>query len=558
MNKKLFILLIFILSFSVISETYGAEASLFLQPSRGEYQVESTFPVRIRVDSNGAPINAAEAKILFPRELLQVKSLSKAGSIFKLWPEEPVFSNSKGEIIFKGGVPGGFSGQGTIISINFKAKKIGEAKVSLSEGAVLAADGRGTNILAATKGAIFSITKAPSVPEIIEVPSPPKISSPTHPKENFWYQNSNPEFQWEISPDIIALSYKFDQSPSSIPDTVSEQVVNSKSFKGVEDGIWYFHLRVKNKFGWSKTFHYRVQIDTIPPHLFEVVIDNQGDSTNPRPLLYFETEDDLSGISYYEMKINQDDAFPLVLARTNPFRLPPQPSGFYKILVKAVDRADNVRESFALLNIESIPIPEILVYSKIYKPGEELFYVEGTAPADLTVIIYLKRDVEVVKTWETESDENGNWSFSTDELLKSGIYLISARSRDKRGAISNPSPEYQVKVILAGISIGPLIISYQTLLFVLIILIVLITGIVIFAIFYKMKKIKKETREAAESLENTFDDLKKKITKRIEYLDARPGLSPKEKVIRDEFMEILEESEKTVSKEIQDIEKELR
>ena len=554
MIKKLFILLVFILSFSVISETYGAEASLFLSPNSGEYQIGSTFSVKVRVNSNGAPINAAEAKVLFPQEFLEVRSASKTGSIFKLWPEEPVFSNSKGDVSFKGGVPGGFTGQGTIFSINFRAKKVGEAKVSLSEAKVLAADGRGTDILSFTQGATFLIIEAPPVPK---VPSPPKIFSSTHPNEDFWYPNPNPEFQWEIPSDITAVSYKFDQSPSSAAEIVLEEVINSKSFKKVEDGIWYFHLRVKNKFGWSKISHYKIQIDTIPPHPFDVIIDNQGDPTNPRPFLYFEAKDDLSGISHYEIKIGEEDIISLTLIQINPFQIPLQTPGSYKVLVKAVDRAGNSRESLALFTIESIPAPKILVYSKVYKPGEELFYVEGTAPEDLTVIIYLKKDGKIIKTWETKSDENGNWSFSTDELLKSDNYLISARSRDKRGAISYPSPEYKVKVILAGISIGPLIITYQNLFFILIILIVIFGTIIIFVILSKMKKIKKETREAAESLENTFDDLKKKITKRIEYFDARPGLSPKEKVIRDEFMEILEKSEKTVSKEIQDIDKAL-
>jgi len=552
--------LVFLFSVGLVQPVRAAEASLFLSPGSGQYQVGSTFQVKVKTDSKGTPINAAEAKVSFSQDMLEVRSISKEGSIFKLWPEEPVFSNSKGEVSFKGGVPGGFTGEGVIVSFSFKAKKIGEAKVLLSQAKVLAADGRGTDILSSIQGATFSITEVPPevVPEVVKVPPAPKISSPTHPNEDFWYRNPNPEFQWEVSPDIIALSLQFNRQPSSIPASLAEKITNSMSFKDVEDGVWYFHLRVKNKFGWSGTSHFKVQIDTVPPNAFEIVIDNEGDSTNPRPLLYFEAKDDLSGISHYEVKIGEGEIISLTPAQISPFQLPLQPPGSYEILVKAFDKAGNSRESSTLLLIESIPSPEILIYPETYKPGEEIFYLEGTAPPEVTVIILFKKNGKLIRTWEIESDQDGNWSFSTDELFKSGNYLISAQSRDKRGAISYPSPEYQVKVILAGISIGPLIISYWTLLLVLIFLIVLIAGIGIILIFLRLRKLKKETKEAADSLKSTFDDLKKEIEKKIEYLDYKPGLNPKEEKLRNEFMDILEKSERMVAQEIQDIEKVLK
>jgi len=133
----------------------AAEASLFFSPSSGTYQKGSVFSVRVKVNSDGASINAAQTKILFPQEVLEVKSISKIGSIFTLWPEEPVFSNSKGEISFKGGIPApGFTGTDDLLIINFQSKKIEKAKISFSEAEVLAADGRGTNILKLTQRSI--------------------------------------------------------------------------------------------------------------------------------------------------------------------------------------------------------------------------------------------------------------------------------------------------------------------------------------------------------------------------------------------------------------------
>ncbi len=63
-----------------------------------------------------------------------------------------------------------------------------------------------------------------------------------------------------------AFSYVFDQSPATIPDTVSEGVVTTVSPADVNDGIWYMHLRVADPRGvWGDATHRRVAIDTVPP-----------------------------------------------------------------------------------------------------------------------------------------------------------------------------------------------------------------------------------------------------------------------------------------------------
>lgn len=390
-----------------------------------------------------------------------------------------------------------------------------------------------------------------------KVPSSPNIFSPTHPNEDFWYKNPNPEFQWEISPDIIEISYGLDQNPLSSPKTISNKIENSKIFKETEDGIWYFHLKTKNKVGWSKTSHYKIKIDSTPPNEFDIIIDNQGDPTNPSPFLYFKTEDNLSGISHYEMKINQEDSFSLVLAETNPFVFPIRSPGSYQILVKALDNTGNFQRSSILLDIESIPIPKISISPKKYIAGTEVLYIAGNAPPDLTVIIFFKKDGKIIYNWETKSDKNGDWSFYTEELFKTGNYSISVASKDNRGAVSYSSPEQEIKIALSGISLGPFILTYQVLSQMLIILIILATGIIIYIIILKMKRIRKETEEAVRSLKRIFEEIKEKTIEKIEYLDSKPGLNQSEEKLRKELIEILEESEEIINKEIQDIKKEL-
>ncbi|MFH1036807.1 MAG: Ig-like domain-containing protein [Patescibacteria group bacterium] len=369
---------------SNVSDIFAANATLFLEPAAGSYPTKGTFSLRVKVNSDGAIINAGKAKISYQTDFLEVQSASKSGSIFQLWPDEPVYSNSQGQVAFSGGVPApGFSGIGTTLIITFKVKKEGETSVTISDAEILAADGRGTNILISAQGG----------------------------------------------------TYQF--------------------YPGVTSG---------------------------------------------------------------EEQI---------------------PSG----------------EEI------TVPVPEISVYPKIYNSGEELFYTDGKAQASTTVLLFLKQGEEILRTWETTSDNNGIWSFSTDEMFKSGEYLLSAKAKDSNGNISESSPEYAVKIILVGFSIGQSIILYSFLAIILIIIVLIVTVVWINIIFSRNEKTKerlqKETKEAKESLENTFEELRKELSRKIEYFDSKQGLSPEERKLRDEIFYILKNSEETVNKEIRDIEKEL-
>ncbi|MDD5145360.1 MAG: Ig-like domain-containing protein [Candidatus Pacebacteria bacterium] len=558
--------LAFVLSFLIIflfsaTEIKAANASLFFEPAAGNYEVYSQFSVKIKVDSDGAPINASKATISFPANILEVVSVSKSGSIFQLWPEEPVFSNSQGKITYGGGVPApGFTGVGTILVVNFRGKVSGTAKVSISDALVLAADGRGTDILTSVSDGNYKIEKG--VPVTPGLPEKPKISSNTHPKENSWYNNSNPEFLWNISSEIIGVSTEFDQKSQTQPKQKSEGIFNSEKFEKTEDGIWYFHLKVQNNVGWSETAHYRVQIDTKSPGSFDIRIDNEGDLANPNPDLYFEAKDELSGISHYEIKIDDKDTFSVVPADTNPYHVPFQSPGTYEITIKALDKAGNTVKSETILEVESIEPPKILIYPKTYISGKDTFYIEGTALPNSTILIFLESKENKAKNWEAKSDKDGNWSFTTEEFLKSGNYALYARTRNAKGAISNPSPSYSVKVILSGIAIGPFIFTYSTFFSALIVLLILMAIFLILLILRKNRKEKdrliKETREAAESLKKNFEKLRKDLELRIEYFDSKPGLSPDEKKLRDRLFYFLKSSEDAIRKEIEDIEKELK
>jgi hypothetical protein len=549
---------VIILFFSVALSVQAQGGLLFLSPGSRSFIIEDTFSVEVKVDTAGAPVNAAQATIYFPLDKLEVLNISKESSIFNLWSEEPEFSNSSGKISFSGGTPHpGFLGTGNIITINFKSKKEGMANLALGEGQVLADDGKGTNILVFLKEAKYFIQEARVLPEA----ELPQILCLTHPQEKDWYNNNNPHFQWELGTEITGTSFILDHNPDTMPDTVSEGKIQSKIYEKIDDGIWYFHLRLENGIDWSKSAHYKIQVDTYPPYPFEVIIDNAGDSTNPRPNLYFETDDDSSGISCYKLKIGEESFLDLMLAQVNPFSLPSQVPGRHPVIVRAMDEAGNGVESKTIIDVGPIESPQVNIWPKTYVAGEEVFYIEGTALPENEITIFLKENEELIKEWQTLSNNQGEWSFSTKELIKSGNYYLSAQAKDKRGALSEVTSPEIVEVSLSGLALGPILITFKVL--VLIFALISILGIFIFGFLaFRIRQskeiLKKETQEAKESVQTSFAGLRKEIEKRIEMLDSRPGFTEKERKVYDELKETLKVAEESVSKEIKDIEKELK
>ncbi len=211
-NKKkkiIFYLILFSAFCFLLSVSSANAASLYFSPSSGSYAVGDSFSVSVYVSSTDQAINAASGAILFPQDKLEISSLSKSGSIFSLWVQEPSFSNSAGTVNFEGIVlnPGFTGANGKIITLNFKVKTAGAGLLNFSSGSVLTNDGKGTNILTSLGNAQFNLGgAAPTVPEattpsaVSGAPSAPQIFSPTHPDPNKWYTVKDAKFTWEVPP----------------------------------------------------------------------------------------------------------------------------------------------------------------------------------------------------------------------------------------------------------------------------------------------------------------------------------------------------------------------
>ena len=133
------------------------EGALYVLPDKGTYSVGDTIEVKIYADSDGAAVDAVEAELAFEPGALEVHGLSIDGSILESWSTPPSFSNEKGSIRFSGWTKQKFTGKkGLLLTVTFKMLRNLNATVKFVTGAVVAADGAGSNIVATMKSGVYS------------------------------------------------------------------------------------------------------------------------------------------------------------------------------------------------------------------------------------------------------------------------------------------------------------------------------------------------------------------------------------------------------------------
>jgi hypothetical protein len=300
-------------------------------------------------------------------------------------------------------------------------------------------------------------------------------------------------------------------------------------------------------------------IDTKPPLPFEIEVKME-DPTDPQPVLFFETKDELSGIEYYELTIGQGEPFQVRgITKENPLKLPPQAPGKHLVVVRAFDKAGNFTDAKKEIEILPIETPQIKSCPKSIYPNSSLT-LEGKSIKNAKIRVFLQREGEEPVLKEVKASGDGEWIFISDPL-KEGKYKVWVEAKDERGALSLPSKVYEFYVGLPTfLRFGKIAIDYLS---IMVTLIVIIIGLllIIFYAWYRIsvwrKRMRKETKEAAQAVLAAFKTLREEVQKQIEYLDGKPGLTDSEAKVRDKLKEALDISEKFISKELEDIEKEL-
>ena len=359
----------------------GAHAAdLSFSPASGTYEVGKEFSIKVTVVPGSDKINAADGEVSFAADALSVSGVSKDGSVFSLWTAEPSFSNSAGTLSFSGGTPAGFSTNGTVLTIKFKAKKTGTATLSFSKGSILAADGKGTDVYVKGDTASFTITEAVAAPAkdaaaddvpadastdaaVAEDAGPPPIAptidSLTHPKPDSWYATSTAIFSWNPPEDVTGVRVLLSEKEDETPTQVLKGVATSSVQKGIKDGTRYFFVQYRNESGWGDIAKRKVLVDTVAPDEFDVALTDPA-TEGGVPQLAFTAQDALSGVDRYEIEIG-GTVVATVLAKDlkdGAYPVPPQEGGMQTVAVRAYDMAGNKSEAKRDLELPKVDKPK--------------------------------------------------------------------------------------------------------------------------------------------------------------------------------------------------------
>lgn len=475
-------LLIIMGTMALFASTASA-ASLFFVPGTGEFGLEKEIVADLKIDSEGTGINAAQATIRFPKDMLAVKSVDKADSTFNFWLEEPTFSNEEGVISFVGGTPYGVSGASLqTLRVTFTTKSSGVATVTIVDAAVTASDGSGTNVLSKTNDAAFTIspatvpatitplTVAPPVqikrePEAASgLPAKPAVKVSLYPDSALWHNLSNIfTATWELPRDVSGIATALNKQPNYAPE-ISEGLFDNKMFSALSDSVWYLHIRFKNDIGWGATSHYRLAVDTKAPVPFEITSSESETSDNPTPSFNFKTSDALSGLLEYRARIDNENWTTVPLKDfKGAYRLPNQTPGKHRLTVQAVDNAGNSIENAVDFEILPLASPTFsFVTESLFSEEAKGVTAKGTALPSTEILLSLKRGTAIITSTVIPVDAQGNWEFTFGDPLRNGSHVVSIQNRDARGALSLVVNSNEIQV--AGKYTNIIILSFIVLL----------------------------------------------------------------------------------------------
>lgn len=259
------------------------------------YQDE-TFIVEWYLDTQDDTVNTIYLKLNFSKENLQVTEVSAGDSVINLWVKNPEFSNDDGTISFIGGISSGAKqSKLPLFRTTFRPTILGNAKISMDESStVLLSDGSGTAASLLFKQMSFAVVSSSS--------KPAQIHSSSHPNPDLWYQNNSTRINVDVKSDEI-YSYSFSSNIELIPDEKADDVGSELIFQNLEDGIYYFKLNSKiGSANWQEAGVYRVKVDKTAPVQFKPAITKDPAVFEGTPFISFNTRDNASGISHYEIK----------------------------------------------------------------------------------------------------------------------------------------------------------------------------------------------------------------------------------------------------------------
>ncbi|MFH1207744.1 MAG: cohesin domain-containing protein [Patescibacteria group bacterium] len=311
---------------------HAQAATLSAYPDHRTISVGETFMVDIRVNSEQQVINAISTTIIYPKNLLNVVSVSNGGSFLTLWPVAPTVDTNAGTITLTGGIPNGsYVVDGKILTITFAPKDVGGVEVKFDQALsqVLLNDGAGTPAKLTLNSGIYKVDSLNFI----------NVTSPSHPDENEWYRTRKAVFEWPTIKNA-EYSYTLGINPDEVPDDTAERTNGQVTFENIADGTHYFILKEKqqNK-TWQIVGRRRIQIDATPPEPVTASVNQDNTVLVGQYYVVFNATDATSGIDRYDITDNNAT----YRNSTSPFVIKSQDPHSW-LLITAYDRAGNVAQ----------------------------------------------------------------------------------------------------------------------------------------------------------------------------------------------------------------------
>lgn len=488
----------------------AAGASYYFSPSTIRLNVGQTTTVTLYVAAPDQTITAGDGTIVLPAQVT-ASNVSKSGSVFSLWPEEPGVNGST--IRFAGGKPSpGFQGaSGKILSFTVRGTTEGTGLITPSGGRILYND---TNVYTGASNATAIVTR---------VVSGATISSTTHPNPDAWYKARDAALTWSKPSGASTYSYTLSHDGGQ-PTKSGSGASTSANFSGLADGVWTFSLTTTFSDGKTAASRYTIRVDTSPPAAFSFTTERQNGASDPSPVIKYTTTDTPSGVASYEIILNGTS---IAKVTDTTFKIPQQKPGKYSLVVRAADHAGNTTDATGTFNVEGFAGPVITKWPSITNVLEPIFlkgearydskvflYIDGQKVAEFIVKDNLSDDAKrAVDTATIQPDARVEWSYTHRGLITRGSHLIYAEQQRPDGALSNRSNEVKTFVLwttiyMFGIPIPTIFLG--------IVVIIILTGLLILTNIHFRKiiaAIRRRVRQTEEEVDADLIQLEEQLGK---------------------------------------------
>lgn len=342
------VLLALTLAFAGFPVAVHAAAAGVSGPS--QVRVGATFRVNLII-SGAKDVDTVRFVGTFPADVLELQGMANGSALPNRSPGSGSGNGSFNLGAFSLGAA--VNGSATVGTLTFRAKKAGEAVISLVSGTTILSAGESQ--LTGQGGLRVAVTEAPPPSDAPAAPQPEtkiSLTSPSHADENAWYANRTVAIKWDVTgrtPQAVYVG--FDQAPEGPAEERRSERSGEMAFTVPHDGVWYAHLVMRFSATEVERRDFRFQVDTTPPRAFAVVADHTDVVPTTPNALRFAALDDASGVRSYDVWIN--DRF-VTSTSENAFPLSQLAAAEYAARVRATDAAGNSTEattSFRILPV---------------------------------------------------------------------------------------------------------------------------------------------------------------------------------------------------------------